>query len=476
MVLYQQICFTTLAISCGILHFILFLYNRRFKSNVFFAIFLFIYATGIFFDYQAALANSWEEAIIYLRIHRGFVIFNPIFVLLFLYYTFNFKIPKYFWLIAAALMTTGFFAVLNPIENFEYTQYPGIIASLEAIRILISALKNKKYDAWIIASGFMLLFLFSMYDMLLDLNLMDPINNIKNGYPLGFLFLIISASIYLARDFARVNRIILTKEREAKEMEIAQKLLEAEDNRKAKELNDARNLQISLLPNYISQIKNYDICFDMRTASEVGGDYYDYSISESGEITIVVGDATDHGMKAGMMVSIIKSLFLTHVNDMGLKDFLNSCSRTIKQMKLKNLYMALMLIKIKDRHLIASSAGIPPIFIHRKKTNTIEEFKIKGMPLGAVDSFPYETIETELDYGDTVLLITDGLPDLFNKGSESFGYDRTKEVFRQNAGGTVSEIVRDLFSAGERWREDRKQNDDITLVVFRPKKETIQFP
>ena len=143
----------------------------------------------------------------------------------------------------------------------------------------------------------MLLFLFSMYDMFLDLDLMNPINNIENGYPFGFLFLIISASIYLARDFARVNRIILTKELEAREMEITQKLLEAEDNRKAKELNEARGIQLSLLPNCVTNIKDYDICFDMQTASEVGGDYYDYSISESGEITIVIGDATDHGMK-----------------------------------------------------------------------------------------------------------------------------------------------------------------------------------
>ena len=471
--LYQQIFFTTLAISFGILHLILFLYNRGFKSNLFFAIFLFLYALNIFFDFQASLASSTEEALFYLRLHRLVMPYNSVFALLFSYYAFQLKIPKHFWFIVAALAITGFFAVLKPIENLNYVQIAQLVVLIEAIRIFNSAFKNKRYDAWIIVSGFMLLFLFSMYDMLLDLNIMNPINNIQNGYQYGFLFLIISVSIYLARDFARVNRIILIKEREAREMEISQKLLEAEDNRKAKELNEARSIQLSLLPNRITNIKNYDICFDMHTASEVGGDYYDYSISENGEITIVIGDATDHGMRAGMMVSIIKSLFLTHANNTDIKDFLNSCSRTIKQMKLKNLYMALMLIKIKDRRLTASSAGIPPLFIYRNKSNTIEEFKIKGMPLGAVDSFPYETIETELDYRDTVLLMTDGLPDLFNKDNESFGNERVKEIFMQNAANTVNEIVRNLFSAGERWRADHKQSDDITLVVFRPNKEKM---
>ena len=115
------------------------------------------------------------------------------------------------------------------------------------------------------------------------------------------------------------------------------------------------------------------------------------------------------------MVSIVKSLFLTHVNNTEIKDFLDNCSHTIKQMKLKNLYMALMLLKIKDHTLTFSSAGIPPLFIYRKNEDIIEELKIRGMPLGAVDSFPYETKSVELKSGDIVLVMTDGLPELFNK-------------------------------------------------------------
>jgi len=306
MFLYQQIFFSTVAVSFGILHLIIFLYNRRFKSNLFFAIFLFLYALNIFFDYQASLLTPDQGALFYLRLHRAVMPYNSVFALLFLYYSFDFNIPKYFWLIAAALAVTGFFAVLDPINNFGYVQIPQVIVAVEAFRILISAIKKKKYDAWIIATGFILLFVFSTYDLLMDLGLISPVGEITNGYPFGFLCLIVFASIYLARDFARVNKTILIKEREAKEMEIAQRVLEAEDNRKAKELSEARELQLSLLPQCMTNLKYYDFCFDMRPATEVGGDYYDYNISESGEISIVIGDATDHGMKAGMMVSIIK--------------------------------------------------------------------------------------------------------------------------------------------------------------------------
>ena len=469
MFLYQQIFFSTVAVSFGILHLIIFLYNRRFKSNLFFAIFLFLYALNIFFDYQASLSGQTAQGLTYLRLHRAVMPYNSVFALLFLYYAFDFNIPKYFWLIAAALAITGFFAVIDPIHNFGYVQIPQVIVLVEAFRILISAIRKKKYDAWIIATGFFLLFLFSSYDLLLDLGLMEPFREITNGYPIGFLCLIIFASIYLARDFARANKAILIKEREAKEMEIAQRVLEAEDSRKTKELNEARELQLSLLPQCITSLKNYDFCFYMRPATEVGGDYYDYNISANNEISIVIGDATDHGMKAGMMVSIIKSLFLTHINNMDIKEFLNSCSHTIKQMKLKNLYMALMLVKINGRNLKMSSAGIPPLLVYRKKTNKVEEYKIKGMPLGAVESYPYETVEIELETGDTVVLMTDGLPELFNKNKESFGEERLKEIVLQNAREPVNEIVNKLILAGEEWRKENKQNDDITLVAFRLK-------
>ncbi len=415
------------------------------------------------------MAGQTAEELTYLRIHRAVMPYNTIFVLLFLYYAFDFKIPIHFWILTAAIVITGFLAVLEPINNLDYVQIAQFFVGVEAIRVLIIAVKNKNTDAWIMATGFSLLFLFSTYDLLMDFRVINPVGEIINGYPFGFLCLIIFASIYLARDFARTSNKILIREREAKEMEIAQRILEAEDKRKAKELNEARELQLSLLPQCITNLNNYEFCFNQRPANEVGGDYYDYNISENGEISIVIGDATDHGMKAGMMVSIIKSLFLTHIEKLDIKEFLNSCSHTIKQMKLKNLYMALMVVKINENRLTMSSAGIPPLLVYRKDTNTIEEYKLKGMPLGAVKSFPYETIDLELKVGDIVLLMTDGLPELFNNEKDSFGEERLKKIFLQNTGKTMDELVDALLLAGEEWRGDSKQNDDITFVAFRYK-------
>ena len=123
MELYQQIFFTTLAVSFGILHLILFIYNKQIKSNLFFSIFLFLYALNIFFDYQASLSTTRELGFLFLRLHRSVMPYNSVFALLFTYYAFDLKIPNHFWIIVGALAITGFFAVLKPIDNFDYLQY-----------------------------------------------------------------------------------------------------------------------------------------------------------------------------------------------------------------------------------------------------------------------------------------------------------------------------------------------------------------
>ena len=456
--LYQQIFFTTLALAFAVLHFLLFFYNRRLKSNLYFSLFLLFYALNIFFDFQSSLATRPEYEIIFIRVHRAVLPFNPIFALLFTYTALGVKIPKQFWIISLGLIITGMLAVYKPMDNFAFIQVFLVAVFIEAARVFTSAVYNKKENALIITVGFSLLFLFSFYDMLMDLGFINPIYNIHNGYPFGFFFLTISVSISLARDFSRINQKVL-------DQEVKQRLLEAEDARKSKELEEARQIQLSMLPSCLPDMKGLDICFDMRTATEVGGDYYDYVVDTEGGLTIAIGDATGHGMKAGLMVSIIKSLFVTYASEQNIIDFFHRVSRTIRQMNFNNLFMSLMLVKIKDGRLIASSAGMPPILLYKDKSKSIQELKMKGMPLGAVESFPYEKIEIFLEKGDVLLLMSDGFPELFNDRDELLDETRVKQIFTEVAEKSSNQIIDHLFKSADRWRGERALHDDITFVV-----------
>ncbi len=436
---------------------------------MYFAIFAFLYAANIAFDYQNFLSPDAENRLFYLRLHRAVMPYNPIFALLFVYSLFDSRIPKTFWVISLGLMVTGFFAVLEPDKNFVYIQIFLFATFVEFVRMSIVGYRKKMDGYHIIAIGFMFLFVFSSYDGLMDFGLIDAVYNIQNGYPFGFFGLIICSSIYLARDFAHTTDRLVESEREAKETEIRQRLLEMEDERKSKELEEARNLQLSMLPNCINKINGHDICFDMKPAAEVGGDFYDYHVSDDGALTLVIGDATGHGLKAGILVSIIKSLFISHDGQADILSFFQKSSRTIKQMNLGNLYMALMLLRIKDGKMTMSSAGMPAVFIYRQATKFVEEFVIKGMPLGAFDTFNYKLVETELLPGDTVLLMSDGLAELFNDKNEMLDYPRISEAFKEVAEKHPTEILEKLQLVGEKWRDGREQQDDITLLIFKAK-------
>ncbi|MEE9169375.1 MAG: SpoIIE family protein phosphatase [bacterium] len=245
--------------------------------------------------------------------------------------------------------------------------------------------------------------------------------------------------------------------------------LEAENARKTQELEEARQLQLSMLPKELPQLPHLEIAVFMKTATEVGGDYYDFHLADNGTLTVAIGDATGHGMKAGTMVASMKSLFGTYDESSDIPRFFNKCSNIIKRMKLGNLYMAMLLVRISGHKMIASDAGMPPILIYRSKTGTIEEMVIKGMPLGGPASFPYKQRETSLAPGDTVLLMSDGFPELFNDKDEMLDYPRIKEIFKETAERSADEIIAHLNEAGEKWSNGRPQDDDITFVVLKVK-------
>jgi serine phosphatase RsbU (regulator of sigma subunit)/ligand-binding sensor domain-containing protein len=247
------------------------------------------------------------------------------------------------------------------------------------------------------------------------------------------------------------------------------KLLQLENERQTKELEEARQLQLSMLPKEIPSLPHLDIAVYMKTATEVGGDYYDFNVGLDGTLTVAIGDATGHGMKAGTIVSMAKALFDSNSSRLDMKTFFVQSSATLKGIGLGRLMMAFMMIKIKNNSLEICNAGMPPLFIYRKKLNSVEEVQINGMPLGAMKNFPYQIKETEVLTGDTILLLSDGLPELKNDRGEQYGYNRVQDSFKKVAEKHPEEIISYLKEEGSRWVNDKEPDDDVTFVVIKVK-------
>jgi serine phosphatase RsbU (regulator of sigma subunit) len=245
--------------------------------------------------------------------------------------------------------------------------------------------------------------------------------------------------------------------------------LEAENEQRARELEEARQLQLSMLPKSVPQLPHLEIEAYMKPAAEVGGDYYDFHLADDGVLTVAVGDATGHGLKAGTVVTAMKSLFRTFAAEPEIVPVFNRSSRVLKEMNLRSLFMGLTMVKLNGRTMKISSAGMPPVLIYRAETGSVEEVMIKAMPLGSVTGYSYRERELTLGRGDVVVLMSDGLPERFNRTGEMFDYSRTMETLARSAALAPREIIERLVDAGEAWAEGRPQDDDITFVALKVK-------
>jgi hypothetical protein len=247
------------------------------------------------------------------------------------------------------------------------------------------------------------------------------------------------------------------------------RLLEAEYKRKSKELEDARQLQLSMIPRDVPDHPLYDIAFIMRPASEIGGDFYDMIHSEDGTITFAVGDATGHGAKAGAMVTAMKILFSSYAEKMDIVDFMKKADQVLRKLNLPKLYMSFTIGRIKNDLLEITGVGMPAVTMFNSIGCKTCKLALKGFPLGIHSEFPYQKHSTFLQENDVLLLMTDGLPELFNKELETIGYEKVEREFYRSAELSAQEIIQKLNELSENWTGDYPQQDDITLLVIKRK-------
>jgi serine phosphatase RsbU (regulator of sigma subunit) len=261
---------------------------------------------------------------------------------------------------------------------------------------------------------------------------------------------------------------LLEEERLRKEREIERRLLEAENARKSGELEQARQFQLSLLPRELPRRAGLDLAVHIRTATEVGGDYYDFLEGGDGSLTIAIGDATGHGAAAGTMVTVAKGLFTARAGDLPPAAFLTHANEVIRRMQLGRMAMALTIVRLEGRRLTVSAAGMPPLLIRRARGGgEVEEVCLNATPLGALAEPAYAERTADLEAGDTLLLTTDGFPELLGAGGDPLGYPRAAEHFAAAAGQDPGSVIASLVAAGDSWRAGAPLHDDVTFVVVR---------
>lgn len=258
-------------------------------------------------------------------------------------------------------------------------------------------------------------------------------------------------------------------ELQAKAAEAQSRIMQIENDRKTKELEEARDLQLSMLPKEVPAIHHLDIAVYMKTATEVGGDYYDFSTMDDGSMNIALGDATGHGMKAGILVSMIKSLFVSNSVNKSIEDFFNSSNKALKKANLKRMVMSFVMININGDKAKVVNAGMPPIYHYKKEDSKIYELNKHSLPLGSMLSDTYSVTKLNLNSGDIILMMSDGYPELQNTDGELLGYELCCKYLQESASKTPNQIIDFMNKKGLEHITDNEPEDDVTFVVIKVK-------
>ena len=471
--------FCGVLVALALLHFLLYLFYRVERANLFYSIYAGSFGFYLLINnyrFSGHLPPNWTLSLSLLAIVLLALTFNGL--IAFVHVAFNRRLGKLFWMMTA-LWTLSF------ILNVYFLSNVGRLAALHSIAIgltfticiylLVQALREKRRGAWILMIGVQLLALgmlvslvnqFSLFKLPSEVYFFSEIALILAGP--------IAVSVFLARNFARTNRD-LTMQLARIEQLSAQKIeherhaaeLRAENERRAKELEEARQLQFSMLPKKLPSVSGLEIAAYMKPATEVGGDYYDFHVDADGGLTVAVGDATGHGLKAGTVVTAAKALFRNYADEADIPAVFVKSSRVIKEMNLRGLFMAMTMVKIKNDRLVMCAAGMPSALVFRAATKTVEEISIRAMPWGSPFAARYEQSELTLASGDAILLMSDGFPEMFSETGEMIGDGAAAETLRRAANGTPQEIINRLIETGEKWAGARPADDDVTFVVIK---------
>ena len=242
----------------------------------------------------------------------------------------------------------------------------------------------------------------------------------------------------------------------------------SEEQRREEELEEARQFQLDMLPKTTPDILDLDIAATIQTASEVGGDYYDFFPEDNGEsLYVVVGDATGHGMTAGMMVSITKAGLYGIPPSIAPNDITQRLNRVIKNIDLGWNRMAINVARFWEDRVEFTSAAMPPAYHYRKDAGEVDEILLEGLPLGSFKGETFSLVDLKFKQGDSLVFISDGLPEATNQTEQMLGYQAVQDCVKANGHQNANDQKQALLDLGSAWLGDLRNQDDITIVVVK---------
>lgn len=278
-------------------------------------------------------------------------------------------------------------------------------------------------------------------------------------------------NVYSNDEIGCLSESILTM---ANEIDQSQKAKIFEQRTK-KELELATYIQKKSLPKEIPKIKGIDIAVSLNPASEIGGDGYDVIDTHDGEYVVYLGDATGHGVSAGLIVSIANAIIYSY-RHFSLSDIIRKANKVLYVKTPPNVFFTLVLLKWNTikQNLTFVNAGHEKVLKYTAKTNSLEFVEYQGLALGMLYEQPkvLRPVDIKLDKNDFLLLHTDGITEAVNKAGHMYGIENLKQSIEKigkkdlnkiNSEKVITHILKDL----KKFIVDTPLADDLTLMVIK---------
>jgi sigma-B regulation protein RsbU (phosphoserine phosphatase) len=258
---------------------------------------------------------------------------------------------------------------------------------------------------------------------------------------------------------ARMHEVINERERIEREMEIA------------------RTVQESLLPESCPQLENYEIQSYRRAAAQIGGDYFDFAWMGKNRLAIVVADVAGKGIPGALTMATLRSALRAQVDErLSARELVLNLNEFIFDDLKRDVFISLVLavLDLEKGILSIVRAGHEPTLYWRKNSHIAEQILPDGMALGldrgSLFRNSLEEFTHVLEPGDLFLFFTDGVTEAMNQEGEEFSLSRVSRLLEDsNLDFEVGAFVALLRDNLEAFTGDSPQHDDVTFVALQRK-------
>ncbi|MCX7680094.1 MAG: SpoIIE family protein phosphatase [Spirochaetes bacterium] len=234
-----------------------------------------------------------------------------------------------------------------------------------------------------------------------------------------------------------------------------------------RELELARNIQLSTLSRAIPSSPFFDIAVKYVPAEKIGGDYYSFHMPAPDQIGVLISDVSGHGVPAALIASMLNVLsemfsYLADRPDLLLSELNRNMMGNIENQFITTAYG---FIDYKNKTLLYARAGHLPLLIIRRERNYLEEFLPRGRAIGLSKENEYHVNSINISRGDRIIFYTDCAIEAFNQEKLLFGEERFKELLLRESAKSPQSLSEYICRELHKWAGGSLE-DDLTLIII----------